>query len=247
MMVMLAFVAWFLVQPSAAVIGTVINADTNAPIAAARVLLAKTDGRLADAMLTSTDDRGRFTFTAVPLGTYRLVAEQDDYLRGEPSPPVVVTAGEPGPSVTVPLTASAVISGRVTDEFGEPAAKVYVRALTTRVVAEARTNDLGEYRLFGLAPGAYVISAERYKGPSIEGARLIIPTPPCPDCFGEGAGMPGLARILATGDYIDPRALTGQTYPVVFFPGTTERAAAGSVKVAAGARVDGIDLRLVVR
>jgi hypothetical protein len=52
---------------------------------------------------------------------------------------------------------------------------------------------------------------------------------------------------LATGAFIDPRALTGQVYPPVFFPGTTDRSAAGPVTVAAGARVEGIDLRLIVR
>ena len=76
---------------------------------------------------------------------------------------------------------------------------------------------------------------------------LMTPTPPCPDCPGEGVGSIGLANILSTGGFIDPRALTGQTYPAVFFPGTTDRAEAGSVKVTAGAQVDGIDMRLVVR
>ena len=56
--------------------------------------------------------------------------------------------------------------------------------------------------------------------------------------------LPGL---LATGAFIDPRALTGPAYPQVFFPGTTDRSAAGPVKVAAGARVEGIDLQLIAR
>ena len=61
-----------------------------------------------------------------------------------------------------------IISGRVVDEFNEPVSKVYVRAQKASyvqgervfsVVMETQTNDLGEYRLFGLVPGRYYISA----------------------------------------------------------------------------------------
>ena len=59
--------------------------------------------------------------------------------------------------------------------------------------------------------------------------------------------MMPLPGLLATGAFIDPRALTGQVDPTVFYPGTTDRSAAGAVKGAAGARVEGIDMRLIVR
>jgi hypothetical protein len=227
--------------------GVVINTATKTPVSGALVILARTEGPLSGAVVVSTNDRGRFTFSNVPPGTYRLRAEHDDYSRGELSPPVTLDAGGAARNLPLTLTPTAVISGLVLDEFGAPAGKIYVRALTTRVVAEVRTNDLGEYRLFGLEPGAYVISAERYQGPTIQGARLATPTPPCPDCMGEGTMSMSLTSLLSTGAFIDPRALTGQTYPPVFFPGTTDRSEAGQVKVAAGARVEGIDLRLVVR
>lgn len=234
-------------QAPSAMTGVVTDEATKAPIAGATVVLAPAEGPVAGATVTTTDDRGRFAFAKVQPGTYRLLAGRDDYLRGTPSAPVVVTAGESVRNLAMTLTPTAVISGRVLDEYGEPAEKIYVRALTTRVVAEARTNDLGEYRLFGLAPGTYVVSAERYIGPSIQGTFLVTPTPPCPGCMGEGAGRQGLASLLTTGAFIDPRALTGQAYPPVFFPGTTDRSAAGPVTVKAGAQVDAIDLRLIVR
>jgi hypothetical protein len=234
-------------QAPGAVTGVVTDEATKAPVAGANVVLAPAEGPVAGAAVTTTDDRGRFAFAKVQPGTYRLLAGRDDYLRGESSPPIPVAAGESVRNLAVTLTPTAVISGRVTDDYGEPAGKIYVRALTTRVVAEARTNDLGEYRLFGLAPGTYVVSAERYQAPSIQGTFLVTPTPPCPGCMGEGAGRQGLTSLLTNGAFIDPRALTGQTYPPVFFPGTTDRSAAGQVTVKAGAQVDAIDLRLVVR
>ncbi len=120
------------------------------------------------------------------------------------------------------------------------------------------TNDLGEFRLFDLAPGTYAVSAEQYPGPSIgtvelpsgraglTGLQYIVPTPPCADCRGEGRGMRALSGLLAAGDFIDPGALTKLTYPRVYFPGTVDAAQAKGVILRPGSRVDGIDLRLVV-
>src|SRR5207248_8888823 len=64
-----------------------------------------------------------------------------------------------------------VIAGRVLDEEGEPLPWAQVSALREvysngkrRLSPEALvpTNDLGEFRLFGLKPGRYFVSA-RYK------------------------------------------------------------------------------------
>jgi protocatechuate 3,4-dioxygenase beta subunit len=66
------------------------------------------------------------------------------------------------------LTAQAVITGRVVDEDGEPLANVRVDALRSayqngRITyisnAGVSSNDKGEYRIFGVAPGRYYISA----------------------------------------------------------------------------------------
>ena len=240
----LALLAW---QETATVRGVVIDDATKQPIAGASVVLARPEA-IAAAVVVTTDARGQFVFDNVKPATYRLHADHDAYLRSDEPATVDVAADRPSSSLSsLTLIPSAVISGRVTDEHGEPAARVYVRATVTAVVAETRTNDLGEYRLFGLRPGAYVISAERYSGPSIDGTYLRTPTPPCPDCPGEGTMSQPLASLFASGAFIDPRALTGQTYPPVFYPGTTDRSAATPVKAAPGARIDGIDLTLIVR
>jgi hypothetical protein len=63
-----------------------------------------------------------------------------------------------------------VLSGRIFDEDGEPMANVMVAALKYSYrdgrqeltpVTEAQSSDLGEFRLFGLAPGRYYVSAEQ--------------------------------------------------------------------------------------
>jgi len=84
-------------------------------------------------------------------------------------------------------------------------------------------------------------------GPRIENGRYIVPTPPCPDCPGEGAFLMTLPTLIGSGGFIDPAVIANLSWPTVFYPGTTEAAQAQPVDAGPGARVSGIDLRLVVR
>jgi hypothetical protein len=202
----------------------------------ARVILARIDGRLIDSVAGATDARGRFAIQNVPAGTYRVFATEDNYLRGEHAAPITIAAATRVDNIAIALTPTAVIAGRVVTDSGEPAPKILVRALTSGVAAEARTNDLGEYRLFGLAPGSYVVSAERSAAPRIER-----------DFYWYGGGLQTLPNLLKAGGFIDRLALLGQTYPAVYYPGTTDRAAARPLDVGPGAQVAGIDVRLVVQ
>jgi hypothetical protein len=62
-----------------------------------------------------------------------------------------------------------VLTGRILDEFGEPLSGIQVSAVRSVVVNGARrmlsagriatTNDLGEFRLFGVPPGQYYVQA----------------------------------------------------------------------------------------
>ena len=66
------------------------------------------------------------------------------------------------------MIASGAISGRIYDAHGEPAVNIPVTALkyayldgqkTLTAIRQDHTDDRGEYRLFGLAPGTHYISA----------------------------------------------------------------------------------------
>ena len=234
-------------QSSGSVSGQVTDAATKSPIAGARIILVPMDGMLAKSLVGQTNEQGRFTVGNVPPGLYQIVATDLEYVRHKSSTLVAITEGRASANIAIAMTRTAVVTGRVYNEHGEPAPNVFVRAWTKAgQVAEAKTNDLGEYRLFGLEPAAYVISAERYLAPRIEGAAYLGPTPPCPDCPGEGEFRQQVAALLKTGAYLDPRVILGRTYPAVFYPAATDRAGATPVDARSGVTA-GIDLRLVVR
>lgn len=239
-LVVLAVVLLFPQQKTASATGQVIDAVTKAPIAGARILLATQDSHLSQSVVLETDDEGRLISSRIPAGRFRWFAEAPGYLRKEIQP---LTAGN-----VAALTPTAVIAGRVVTERGDPAPKIYVRAWADKTLAgEAQTNDLGEFRLFDLPAGAYVVSAERYLGPSIDGTRYIVPTPPCPDCMGEGRGMMALTGLMTQGAFIDSRVIGNRTYPIVYFPAAIDRAGATPVALTPGQLVAGIELRLIVK
>ena len=208
-----ALVALVLPQSANTVTGVVDDAVTRLPVADARVLLARVDGPLTTSIALAADDRGRFAIRDVPAGTYRVFATRDGYLRGEANVPLAIAAGQAIPAVLISLTPTAVITGRVVSEFGDPVPNAYVRASIVRVIAETKTNDLGEYRLFDLGPGSYVISAERYTAPYREQAN---------DAHGavsrlHGRGLVPVVTVSGVFQrcFIDPRALARESSRVV--------------------------------
>jgi hypothetical protein len=87
----------------------------------------------------------------------------------QPGRPLEVAEGQVLQRIDVSLPRGGVIAGRLTDEFGEPVAGIGVRAMRysyangKRQLAPAgfgSTDDLGRYRIFGLAASDYYVSAQ---------------------------------------------------------------------------------------
>lgn len=251
---LLLLLAVLLQAPSSSIDGTILRAGTNEPIPHARVLLLKVEGGLSDSRVAATNDRGEFAFRGVTAGTYRISAQHDAFIRADVSG-VTVSQGQAVRGLTLRMTPTGVITGRVVDEYGDPAADVYVRATLKDSTFETTTNDLGEYRLFGLPPGAYTVSAAPYLAPLIEEmalgnlprtAMVVVPTRPGPYSRGEGRGMTPLAQVLKAGNFIPFMALRRESHATVYYPGTTDRAAAGTIDVPAGAVLVGINFTTAV-
>lgn len=155
--------------------GTVVAADTNAPLREAVVRLAGRDG--GSARTTTTDADGRFELLAVPAGRYAVLASKAAYLTRQyaqrvehvPGRPLELAEGQSLPPITIVLPKGGVVSGRILDQYGDalPDARIRVlryerRAGRRRLVPAGRaaiTDDLGQYRVYGLPPGEYFVGA----------------------------------------------------------------------------------------
>ena len=114
---------------------------------------------------TSLD--GRFVFDAVDPGEYILGASKAGYEGGgRTARRISLADSAPSASVTVELNRSPALEGRILDGDGDPlpGARVELRAWTMsegrrtlRGVRSAQTDDRGEYRLYNLTPGQYLV------------------------------------------------------------------------------------------
>jgi hypothetical protein len=127
----------------------------------------------------NSDDSGRFAFDALARDEYTLTARKPGFVPlefgqrrpGEHGQPIALADGEARDRIDIVLPRNGAISGRVTDENGDPVEGVTVRVLRSIYVADRRlllelpfaqarqTNDLGRYRVYGLPPGQYVVAA----------------------------------------------------------------------------------------
>jgi protocatechuate 3,4-dioxygenase beta subunit len=132
---------------------------------------------LRENRLAITADNGTFELTELPAGRYQLNASKGSFVQlqyGQTRPfeagkPVEVADGQTVERIDFALPRGALVTGRVLDEVGEPVTDVQVAALRyqflqgqRRLVPAGRTattNDIGEYRIFGLPPGQYYVSA----------------------------------------------------------------------------------------
>ena len=121
---------------------------------------------------SSTNAEGNFRVNGLGPGLYTVTAFSPAYTtqRVDPeSPPPQYRLGD---TVKIQLVRGGVITGTVTNAGGEPVIGVRVRASMTRNVKgerptrtasfayiERTTDDRGIYRLFGLPPGSYLVSA----------------------------------------------------------------------------------------
>ncbi len=161
-------------KPATAVIrGRVLAADTGAPLRRARVTLSAPN--LPSQRTVDTDLEGRYEFADLPAGRYRVKAAKGQFVPLEFGQRRAFEAGRTidlADAVTLEkvdlaLPRGGVISGRIVDDLGDPVAWVRVSAMRPRyeegvrkliaVGRSATTNDLGEYRLYGLAPGTYAV------------------------------------------------------------------------------------------
>ena len=156
--------------------GRVLAAVTHEPLRRAQLVLQLSDSR-EFGRLINTDAQGRYEFNGLPAGRFSLGARKPGYVGlqygqrrpYEPGTSIVLAVGETITSIDFALPRGAVIAGRVTDEFGEvmPQVRVEVQRFQYGSDGQRRlgtagtdtTDDRGEFRVYGLMPGEYVVNA----------------------------------------------------------------------------------------
>jgi hypothetical protein len=128
-----------------------------------------------------TENNGRFVIRDIAPGRYAIYASGNGYVEqaaenGKPGSQTRILNLSPGENTSglaFRLVPPGVITGTVYDEDGEPVMSAQVRAMRVSGSAAHRpsgesgseqTNDLGEYRIWGLQRGKYLVSAT-YRAP----------------------------------------------------------------------------------
>src|SRR5207302_6220001 len=100
-------------------------------------------------------------------------------------------------------------------------------------IQSARTNDLGEYRLYWLSPGKYIVSAAPQEAPRIDGNSVLIAPAPGTPLVPTDAPPGAVVRLnggFAASMGIVPSDEIGLP---VYFPGTTDPGAAAPIDLRA--------------
>ncbi len=205
-----------------AIVGQVFDAATNAPIRRAQIQGTNNE-IFVDAL---SDDEGRFQLINLAQGEWRVTVSKGGYFTWQPGqrrpfdppPPIPIRRGQ-RITTNVPLSRGGVITGRVSDESGEPLAGLRVRVYRAKMVkgyrrledvgAADQTDDTGAYRIFGLPPGDYYVAASLRMAP--------------------------------------PDSVVQTTYSPTYYPGTGELAEAQRIRVDLGTESTAIFPLLPVR
>lgn len=166
--------------------GVVIKYGSGEPIRNAEVSITRNldaatmvinSDELASQQITViTDANGHFRFPGLTPGDYSITVHKGGFhgFRGpnghtwQEFLTVSVPSGDSGPDLVMAMQPGAVISGKVTDENGQVMANVQVSALKwiyvnhrrqLRPMGMATTDDNGNYRIFSLEPGHYLVRA----------------------------------------------------------------------------------------
>lgn len=209
--------------------GMVVRLADSEPLRRARVILHSADDRTRSVSVL-TDTAGHFQFKNIEPGSYHLsvnragfVAQQ--YRQKKPDDPgalLSLRSGQEMKDLLFRLIPSAVIAGKILDEDGEPLPDLSVSALrqvylegkpSLSTETTVQTDDRGEYRLFGLPPGRYFVSAV----------------------------LPQWSRFSRGGEVEDAQP-NQQGYAKMFYPGTPDAAKATAIAIKEGEEIPSVEI-----
>ncbi len=253
---------------TAVIAGTVRDAATGEVLAKAEVRLSggpsggsQPGSPAAAAMVARTGADGVFRLEGLAGGDYALVVSRRAYavcgaqVQGLPgrtqacASRFTLRAGQKLDTVDIRLLRAAVVTGQVVDEDGEPMAGVVVEAEQYRYLRGSKvltasnrgtTDDRGQYRIFNLSPGRYLLKAQgrgliaRLAGAMMTGG---------PGRMGPMEGPMQAGDRFGRGRFGAPLE-DAITYPATYYPSAEFPEEAIPLQLMPGAEMGGIDFRL---
>jgi len=188
-----------------------------------------------------TEKDGKFIFKDLDAGQYRLSVQRNGYAGqqyGQRTPTTAgtvinLTEGQQLKDISFRLIQAATIAGRVRDSNGEPVPGSQVSLLRSIYnvngqrnlsnVGTATTDDRGEYRIFWVAAGRYVLSVGGNSGmimfSSVDGGNQIL-------------------RTSSSSSFAD------RIFPLTYYPGTLDPSRATVIELQPGAELNAVDIIL---
>ncbi len=211
--------------------GTVVRKLDSAPLKGATVWLGS-DASHERTIATTTAADGRFELRNVPAGHYTLSVHRNGYVDAQygqkkpndPGSKLTLRPGQKLLDLVFKLGRTGVITGRISDEDGGSMQGIRVNAIREVYINgkmqlqstdERESNDLGEFRLFGLSPGRYLISAEPETWNRVVGDREF-------SSADKSSGEKGYAKL--------------------YYPGVTDSGKASVITVKEGDEIASIDI-----
>lgn len=154
--------------------GRILTPD-GMPLRRAQVSISAAEIQVRRTLTTGSD--GRWEATALPAGRYIVSASKAGYVTvqfGQRRPfesgtPIPLADGQSLEQINMALPRGGVITGRILDDAGEPVAQAQVQAQRYQYTPDgqrrlalsnlATSDDLGQFRIYGLNPGDYAVSA----------------------------------------------------------------------------------------
>src|SRR5262245_55961524 len=236
--------------------GIVTKPGGNEPLSGATVILNPVvSAQTSRIRFTISEDDGRYAISDIEPGEYRLEVQSPRYGSAaygqrkpdDPGAILKIAAGQRLSDLKLTMSPTGTIAGRITGRSGEPIVNATVDALIyryqegKRILAVAQTtttDDRGDYRLFWLSSGKYVVVAGLRS--SVVSTGIIGPLRPG-ESLRTAIGPRSMFDAVLEGSNLTKRLLEDGTiqeesWIPTYYPATTDRAQATAVDVAAGSK-----------
>ncbi len=245
-------------------LSVIVSTDQTPSQPMRRVSVAIQAGELDVPRIAVTNDEGRVVFRDLPAANYLVTASRPGYVRTfygsvlpgrGPGVPVSVLEGQRVSDVRIRMLRGSVLTGVVRNSSGRPAPNQQVQATMVRSSAGEKravnlegslglvtTDDRGVYRIFGLAPGDYIVILPMIALSGQDVRPMTAAELAWADKAVAGAG----GRSPSTSISAAPAGAPMVKYAPVYYPGTAVAAEASVLSLGPNEERAGVDVSLVM-